>query len=215
MPAATGVVTLEGRGDLPFLALHREPLFLHCVRTLLRTAGVDETVVTVDPEQHGRVRSELARQRLRVSVEPGTPWWASWARRGGTVATVLLDPLCPLVPVSFVEEVLARGLEEGDSGVAGFRPVTDTIKTVVGHRIAGTINRDEFAIISSPVLVAARLMTPSPPPVHDFAALAAWLRERGRLVMVKAPSMARRVDDGSAVSLLECVDEISRTVRES
>lgn len=213
MPDATGVVPLEGRGDLPFVPLHREPLFLHCVRTLLRATGVmDTVVVTVDPEQHTRVLRELARHRLRVSVEPGADWWRE-RTRGGAV-TALLDPLCPLVPVPFVDQVLARGLEEGESGVAGFRPVTDTIKNVVGHRIVGTIDRDRFAIISSPVVIPAHVLAASPPPVHDFAALAAWLRERGRLVMVKAPSMARRVDDDSSVSLLECVDEISRTVQE-
>lgn len=215
MHAATGVVPLEGRGDLPFLSLHREPLFLHSVRTLIQAARVGETVVTVDPGQHARAQSELARHRLRVHVEVGITWWTASGRSQATSPTALLDPLCPLVPVAFVDGVLARVPEEGDSGVAGFRPVTDTIKTVVDHRIAGTIDRDEFAIISSPVVIPARVTAQSPPPVHDFAVLAAWLRERGRLVMVKAPSMARRVDDDSAVSLLECVDEISRTVQES
>lgn len=188
-------------------------MFLHCVRTLQRATRTSHTVVTADPEQHTRAEGELRRHGLRVRVESTTTWPAALGT-GATGPVALLDPLCPLVPASFVDDVLARGLDRGDSGIAGFRPVTDTIKTVVDHRIVGTINRDEFVIISSPVVAAADLLAAAPP-MHDFAELAAWLRERGRLVMVKAPSMARRVDDDSAVTLLECVDEISRTVRES
>jgi hypothetical protein len=49
--------------------------------------------------------------------------------------------------------------------------------------------------------------------VDDFARLAAWLRARGPVELVRAPSLARRVDDASAVNLLECVDELARRVR--
>ena len=47
-------------------------------------------------------------------------------------------------------------------------------------------------------------------PIADVVALVAWLRERGPVELVTAPSLARRVDDASAVNLLECVDELSR-----
>jgi hypothetical protein len=33
--------------------------------------------------------------------------------------------------------------------------------------------------------------------------------------MRKAPSLGRRVDDPSAVNLLECMDELARSVRET
>jgi hypothetical protein len=45
-----------------------------------------------------------------------------------------------------------------------------------------------------------------------MVALVAWLRERGPVELVTAPSLARRVDDASAVNLLECVDELRRQV---
>lgn len=214
MPVVTGVVPLEGRGDLPFLHLHREPLFVHCVRTLLRTTEVDEIVVTVDPGQHARAHGELARHRLRAHVEEDTSWWSTFAARETSVV-VMLDPLCPLVPARFVAALLTRAAGVESRALAAFRPVTDTIKTVVDHQIADTINRDDFAIITSPVVVPAGLLAGDPPPSGDFAVLVGWLRRRGGVDLVKAPSMGRRVDDESAVSVLECVDEIGRAVQES
>ena len=210
----TGIVSLEGRGDLPFAALHKESLFLHCVRTLHQALPVAaEVVVTVDPAQEPRARADLARHRLHGRVEEAGPWWSTCAALEGSV--VMLDPLCPLVPARFVAALVSRAAEEESRAIAAFRPVTDTIKTVVDHQIADTINRDDFAIITSPVVVSAGLLGGDPPPTGDFADLVAWLRRRGGVDLVKAPSMGRRVDDESAVSVLECVDEIGRAVQES
>ena len=58
-------------------------------------------------------------------------------------------------------------------------------------------------------------MSAGPPPVHDFGLLAAWLRERGGLELLRAPSMARRVGDESALRVLECLDELGRRVHEA
>ena len=43
--------------------------------------------------------------------------------------------------------------------------------------------------------------------------LVGWLRERGPVELVVAPAIARRVDDASAVNLLESIDELGRRVR--
>lgn len=215
MHAVTGIVSLEGRGDLPFAGLHKESLFLHCVRTLHQALPAAAAVtVTVDPGQEPQARAELARHRLRARVEGATSWWSTFAA-GETSVVVMLDPLCPLVPARFVAGLLARATGDEPHALAAYRPVTDTIKTVVDHQIADTINRDDFAIITSPVVVPAGLLAGDPPPTGDFASLVAWLRRRGGVDLVKAPSMGRRVDDESAVSVLECVDEIGRVVQES
>jgi hypothetical protein len=48
--------------------------------------------------------------------------------------------------------------------------------------------------------------------LSNFGELLSWLRGRGPVELVKGPSLARRVDDASAVNLLECVDEVGRRV---
>ena len=51
------------------------------------------------------------------------------------------------------------------------------------------------------------------PPVDDFATLVTWLRDRGEVELVRAPSLGRRVEHARAVHLLEHVDEVGHRVR--
>jgi hypothetical protein len=95
------------------------------------------------------------------------------------------------------------------------RPVTDTIKTVIDERIVDTLDRDRFGIVASPVVFDHDGEGDRPVPTEDFAALAGWLRERGPVRLRTAPPLGRRVDDCSAVNLLECMDEMAHEVRES
>lgn len=208
MGGAVGMVPLEDRGDLPLVELHGEPMFLHPVRALHGAAQVRRVVVTCAPGDVSRVERLVARRRLAADVVPHDRWWSTPT---AGAALVLCDPLCPLVPSTFVDRVVETAL---DGAAAGYRPVTDTVKTVVDERIAGTLDRDRLAVVASPVVVPAGLAGQRPP-VHDFALLATWLRERGSLTLVKAPSMARRVGDESAVRVLECVDELGRRVHEA
>ena len=203
MGAAVGVVPLEARGTLPLVELHGEPMFLHPVRALLRSGVVDRVVVTADDP--AAAAPFVERRRLHVEVVAAPAFWSDAAR-----TVVLADPLCPLLPEDFVARVVT---ESDGEAAAGYRPVTDTVKTVVDQRIAGTLDRDKLAVVASPVVVPAALAAQHPP-VDDFALLAAWLRERGGLRLVKAPSMARRVGDESAVRVLECLDELGRRVHE-
>jgi hypothetical protein len=120
------------------------------------------------------------------------------------------------VPPSFLSSCLTpetRGETPGAQALVAFRPVTDTIKTVVDDRIVGTLDRDRFGIVASPV-VFAHGGAEAPPPTDDFGVLAAWLRSAGPVELRKAPSLGRRVDDPSAVNLLECMDEMARAVRQ-
>lgn len=225
-----GVVPLEGRGSLPFVDLHREALVLHAVRALHevdRIAG--RVVVTADPDQRAVAAAALDRADLPALVQDARTWWR---RVSGPVTVVLHDPLCPLVPAAFLAGCLEQtpGRPEGGGpedaatpgpgpAVVAFRPVTDTIKTVVDDRIVDTLDRDRFAIVASPVVFHVPpdvdpAADPGLPPTRDFAALATWLRARGAVTLSKAPSLGRRVDDPSAVNLLECLDEMARVVRE-
>jgi hypothetical protein len=201
--AAVGVVPLEARGTLPLAELHGEPMFLHPVRALLRSGVLARVVVTADDPT--AVTPYLPR-RLSVDVVSAEEWWTNVDE-----TVVLADPLCPLLPADFVARVLG---EASGRALAGYRPVTDTVKTVVDQRITGTLDRDRLAVVASPVVVPAALAKQRPP-VHDFAELASWLRERGDLRLVKAPSMARRVGDESALRVLECLDELAHHVKEA
>jgi 2-C-methyl-D-erythritol 4-phosphate cytidylyltransferase len=197
-----GVVPLEGRGDLPLAELHGEPLFVHPARALL-AAGVRRVVVTTTEDLDTRVRQAVADARLDVEVADGSTWWAGVP---APQRLVLADPLCPLVLAEFVRRLLLDTPD--DTAVAGFRPVTDTVKTVVDARVAGTIDRESLAVVASPVVLPARLSADEPPPLHDFALLVTWLRQRGPVRLVEAPAIARRVADLSALRVLESLDDL-------
>jgi 2-C-methyl-D-erythritol 4-phosphate cytidylyltransferase len=218
MSEAWGVVPLEGRGSLPFLHLHHEMLFLHAVRALLEVGTLLRgVVVTIDDGQREAAESALASADLAVPVTPADRWWR--ALPADPVTAALHDPLCPLVPPSFLSACIEAAGTNGMTAHAGgqalvaFRPVTDTIKTVVDDHIVGTLDRDRFGIVASPV-VFPHGGSDAPPPTDDFGVLAAWLRSAGPVELRKAPSLGRRVDDPSAVNLLECMDEMARAVRQ-
>jgi len=202
-------VPLEGRGPLPFVDLHHEPLFLHAVRALLDVEPLaGRVIVTAEPDRVDQAASALERADLDVPVQDAERWWA---RRTGRLTVLLHDPLCPLVPAWF----LAGCLEGPGADLVAFRPVTDTIKTVIDERIVDTLDRDRFGIVASPVVFDHDEGDDRPASTEDFAALAAWLRGRGAVRLRKAPSLGRRVDDPSAVNLLECMDEMAHAVRET
>lgn len=209
-PAGVGVLALVGRGDLPFALLDRRPLFVHALMALAQTAH--DLVVAVDEAQAARVADELARAGLALDVRPGG-WWDVDEHAGSPL--LVHDPLCPLVGPDFLSAVHDLALRRPEASFAAFRPVTDTVKTVVDGTIQETLDRDLLAALTAPVVLGAAVVAAAdtPPPIADFAELVAWARGRAEVELVKAPSLARRVDDESAVAFLECVDELSRRTR--
>jgi 2-C-methyl-D-erythritol 4-phosphate cytidylyltransferase len=212
---AHAVLAVAGRGDLPFVPLHGVPLYLHALRSLV-AASPEGVSVVVAREHEDRVRAEVHDAGLAASVLDGSTWWAE---AGPKLRGSLLvhDPLCPLTSPQFLAEVRRTGHEHPGVSLAAFRPVTDTVKTVVDERIHGTIDREGLAALIAPVLVAAPVVRGAvaagdEPPLESFGDLLGWLRARGPVELVKGPSLARRVDDASAVNLLECVDEVGRRV---
>lgn len=214
--AEHGVLALAGRGDLPFASLHRVPLYLHALRALV-DASSEDVVLVVGADDRPRVRDEVARTGLSVRVLTEATWWAH-LRRERPGSLLVHDSLCPLASAEFLASVRRGSAMHPEVSRVAFRPVTDTVKTVVDERIQGTIDREGLAALISPCLVASTVLAAAvaaddEPPLHDFAELVGWLRQRGPVELVKGPSLARRVDDASAVNLLECVDEIARRVR--
>lgn len=211
------VLAMAGRDGLPHAPLHKVPLYLHALRAL-SGSGVGELVVAVDAADLERVERDVRRAGVRARVRAGAGWWEHVRELDTSAGLLVHDALCPLASADFLRGVRVDAAARPDASVLAFRPVTDTVKTVVDSRIQGTIDREGLAALVSPAVVAPDVLARAVaaddrPPVDDFARLAGWLRERGELGLVRAPSLARRVDDASAVNLLECVDELARRTR--
>lgn len=175
-PAPTlGIVATTGRGSLPFALLHGESL-VATASWALGEAGVD---------------------LLDFNVT-----WAQVQEVGAVV--VLHDSLCPLTPVPFLRAAIEASADRG-AVVIGVRPVTDTIKTVTGGVVGETVDRDSLWTVTSPIVLPAVVVAALPewPELDDFAALATWLRGRFPVSFLQAPALGRRVEDESAVRLLE------------
>ncbi|MGZ5398970.1 MAG: 2-C-methyl-D-erythritol 4-phosphate cytidylyltransferase [Nocardioides sp.] len=206
------LLVLAERADLVFHELHREPLYVHGLRALGEAAG--HVVVSADPTDVDRVRDDLRRLRLRADVVAGDAWWDGVQREPGR-GLVVHDALCPLVDRDFVGSVLQRADDRPTVSFVAIRVVTDTLKAVVDGQIQGTIDRERVATVTSPAVIAPDVLRglDDPPPVHAFAELVVWLRQRGLVELVKAPSLGRRIEDARSVRLLESLDEVGHRVR--
>lgn len=197
MAMPTLVIPVEGRGSLPFALLHGHSLLLHALGNLRELGPVH---VTAEPGQVADVRALLRHER-RVTISLADDFWAARHDR-----VLIHDCLCPLAP-----ESLLRTVAEARTATVAVRPVTDTLKVVDGDTIGGTIDRDRFCIVTSPLLL---LDVTERPPTEDPSALVTWMRERGEVALVRAPQVARRASDASSVSVMESVDALRRALRE-
>lgn len=208
------MLPVVGRGHVPFAVLHREPLFVHAARAASE-AGVARgaVVVVVDGPDADRAGAALAKAGVAAEVRAEDDW------DPGTGPVLVHDPLCPLTPPEFLRSMLAESAGPEPLSVMAFRPVTDTVKIADATRIRGTVDRDTLGALSSPAVLTPCLLERAQatglgrPPLRDVTGLLAWMRRCGRVELVRAPSMARRVDDESAVLVLQCVDELGRRTR--
>jgi 2-C-methyl-D-erythritol 4-phosphate cytidylyltransferase len=171
-----GWVPTTGRGSLPFVTLDGEPL-VALASFALEGAGVG--LVDFD--------AELA---------------DVWADR----PLVVHDPLCPLTPISFLRRAVELATEDG-AVVVGVHPVTDTVKAVRGEVVGQTVDREGLWVVTSPVVLPASLVAELDgwPDTDDLVALVAELAERAEVRFLEAPPLARRVEDESAVVLLQAL----------
>lgn len=174
-----GVVPVEGRGSMPFTLVHGDSL-VAVASWALGEAGVD--------------------------LLDFTETWASVQDMQRPV--VLHDPLCPMTPVAFLRSAAAQAAESG-CVVVGVRPVTDTIKSVRADVVGETVDRESLWTVASPVVLPAAVVAALPdwPELGDFASLVSSLRPRFEMSFLEAPALARRVEDESAVRLLEAFEE--------
>jgi 2-C-methyl-D-erythritol 4-phosphate cytidylyltransferase len=174
IPPTLGMVVEAERGSLPFALIHGEAL-VACAAWALGAAGV-------------------------TPVDVGTSW-AALAE--SEEALVLHDALCPMTPAAFLAECV-RTSADRSAVVVGVRPVTDTVKQVQGGYVGATIDREQLAVVASPIVLPPAVVGALEGlPTEDFAALAADLAARFPVVTVEAPAAGRRVGSLDDVRLLE------------
>jgi 2-C-methyl-D-erythritol 4-phosphate cytidylyltransferase len=169
----------------------------HAVDTLRSVCAV---TVTVQPDQLRQARRVVPAD---VELSSAEDFWTDPPDR-----VLVHDSLCPLVPAEFLER-----LASAEQPTAAYRPVTDTLKVVEDDVVGRTIDREQFGILTSPVLVLGATGADRPP-TEDVGRLVGWLRERGAVELVLAPQAGRRAVDRASVSVLESLDAVRRTVRQ-
>ena len=138
-----------GLGELPLLA---EPL-----RRLDASDWVDSIVVAVPPgweEPAILLAEELSATKVVAAVAGGDTRAESVRAALGEVpdeALVALvhDAARPLVTDEVIGRVLAP-LSEGWDGVVPGLPLVDTVKTVEGPRVTGTLEREKLVAVQTP-----------------------------------------------------------------
>ena len=138
-----------GLGELPLLA---EPL-----RRLEESSWVDAIVVAAPEgweEPAILVAEELSAGKVVAAVTGGATRAesvrAALAEVPDDALVVLVhDAARPLVTDAVIERVLAP-LSAGWDGVVPGLPVTDTVKTVDGDRVVGTLEREQLVAVQTP-----------------------------------------------------------------
>jgi 2-C-methyl-D-erythritol 4-phosphate cytidylyltransferase len=179
-----GTVVETGRGSLPFALVHGEPL-VAAAAWAMGEAGV-------------------------FLVDLGTGWEAVV---DAATPFVLHDALCPMTPPEFLAECVSHAAERSAVTV-GVRPVTDTVKELLGDRVGATHDRADLLQVVSPVVLPAAVVAAlDGVPTTDFAALVAELATRFPVETLEAPAEARRVADESDLRVLEALTSPSTAPR--
>lgn len=175
-PQALGTVLDQDRGSLPFALIHGEAL-VACASWGLGEAGV-------------------------TLIDTGTPW-EELAAAGEPV--VLHDALCPMTPPDFIATCVRRAVERA-CVVVGVRPVTDTVKEVLGGVVGATVDRGSLVSVASPVVLPPGVVAALDGLVsYDAVELVADLRSRFPVELVEAPPAARRVGSADDLVVLEAL----------
>lgn len=137
------------------LLLAGTPLWKHSVATL-RSAGIDEVVVVGDVEG-GTPGGPRRRDSVAIgiaAVDPSTDW------------LLVHDAARPLVTRALVSRVIAEARKGDADGVVPALAVTDTLKSVSGSIVLGTVDRGALAAVQTPqgfrreALAAAHALDP-------------------------------------------------------
>jgi len=191
VPEVLGVVPVLGRGPLASLHLGGRSLADRAVETV--RAVTSEVLVVSEVDDQQAVRDHLA-----------------------AAAVVLVhDPLCPLVPTTFLRTMLESS---GAAPRVGVRPVVDTLKETGAGEVLATVDREQFRVVCSPLVVSGESIAAVALPwsgLGDLALLVSELRDTTEVELVAAPSSARRIEDGSDLELAASIDAVGIGSRQS
>ena len=210
------------------LRLHGEPLYVHAARALASLRGA-RVVVTTPTGSGEAVRKAVADAGLAgVRVIEGVASVgaalaaalddvpdSSGLAAGHEIGVVLLhDPRCPLVPPSYLRDVLERAVGEPHAVHVGAHSVTDTVKAVDDGSVLANVDRDVLRVLTSPLAVSVPVLRQ----LHSDGRLAdcadmidilEQVRATGTPVRwVAASSLARRIAETAEIALLECLVEV-------
>lgn len=134
--------------------------------------------------------------------------WEAFVDAGRDV--VLHDALCPMTSPAFITACLDLARASG-SVVVGVRPVTDTVKVVVGDRVGDTLDRESLVVVTSPLVIPANVVAQlAVRPSDDLARAVADLAAAGHAVQtLGAPAEGRRVSSVEEVRLLEALTRVA------
>lgn len=148
---------LGGERPKAFMGLGELPLLAEPLRRLDESGWVDAIVVAVPvgwEEPAILLTEELAATKVVAAVTGGATRAESVRAALAEVAddalvVIVHDAARPLVSEEVLERVLAP-LSEGWDGVVPGLPLTDTVKSVDGDRVAGTESREKLVAVQTP-----------------------------------------------------------------
>lgn len=148
---------LGGERPKAFVGLGKLPLLAEPLRRLDESGWVDAIVVAVPvgwEEPAILLTEELAATKVVAAVTGGATRAESVRAALAEVAddalvVIVHDAARPLVSEEVLERVLAP-LSEGWDGVVPGLPLTDTVKSVEGDRVARTESREKLVAVQTP-----------------------------------------------------------------
>lgn len=153
----TAIIVAAGSGQRfdptkpkQFVTISGKPLIIHTIERFEACPAIDEIVLVLS--ESGRAEFEISNFRSEISklkkIVAGGASRAESVRNGlaavsdQCVVVAVHDGARPLVSVNEIMATVAKASETGAACLVG--AVTDTIKTIRGDEIAGTLDRDKL-----------------------------------------------------------------------
>ncbi len=153
----TAIIVAAGSGQRfdttqpkQFVLIHGKPLIIHTLVRFEACPAIDEIVLVLS--EAGRAEFEISNFRSEItklkSIVTGGSTRAESVRNGLAAVSEHCDVVAvhdgarPLVAIDEITATVAKANETGAACLVG--AVTDTIKTIRGDEIAGTLDRDKL-----------------------------------------------------------------------
>jgi len=153
----TAIIVAAGSGQRfdptqpkQFVLIHGKPLVIHTLERFEACPAIDEIMLVLS--ESGRAEFEISNFRSEITklknIVVGGATRAESVRNGlaavsdGCEIVAVHDGARPLVSVEEITATVAKASETGAACLVG--AVTDTIKTIRGDEIAGTLDRDKL-----------------------------------------------------------------------